>query len=259
MAPTARTSEATPSIGTPLPKPYERVFREFDRRLGEGRLNDGHRFLSERQLAEALGVASTDMREALRVLEFFGVVATSTAPGFLAHSVIRSGAEVRMAIFRTLCAQLTSFDTAEVVQIRQAIERSAARLAAVDPCADDVAELRLLIDGMRSSPSVASYIQLDATFHTRMMRFSEDGSGTMLLATLYEVQRAGLVAAFKSARDSLEVRRSLTNRLSDFVDAVAARDGSGAAEIVSGYIEAFYTATGFSERTRSVWSVVRRR
>src|SRR5687768_15622072 len=55
---------------------FEEILEQLERAIGTGSLGAGDRLPPERELAAAFGVSRTSVRDALRVLEALGIVAT---------------------------------------------------------------------------------------------------------------------------------------------------------------------------------------
>src|SRR5262245_28701150 len=60
---------------------FEDVILQFERAIEEGSLRDGDRLPTERELAATLGVSRASVREALRVLEMYGVLVARPGTG----------------------------------------------------------------------------------------------------------------------------------------------------------------------------------
>ncbi|WP_006717007.1 FadR/GntR family transcriptional regulator [Desulfitobacterium metallireducens] len=55
-------------------KTYQEVLKQINNRVIEGKLRPGDRLMGEREMAAELGVSRTTLREALRTMEFLGLV-----------------------------------------------------------------------------------------------------------------------------------------------------------------------------------------
>ena len=97
------------------------VFNTLREAILKGELKPGER-LMELQLAAKLGVSRTPIREAIRMLEQEG----------LAVTIPRKGAEV---------AKMTEKDMEDVLQIREALDELAVRIACEQIRADQLEEL----------------------------------------------------------------------------------------------------------------------
>ncbi|RME34565.1 MAG: FadR family transcriptional regulator, partial [Deltaproteobacteria bacterium] len=59
-----------------IESPVDKIIRQIRDLISGGHLKPGDRLPPERQLAEKLGVGRTHVREAIRKLEFYGILKT---------------------------------------------------------------------------------------------------------------------------------------------------------------------------------------
>lgn len=114
----------------------------------DGMFQPGDRIVESR-VARQLGVSQATVREALREIEAFGIIATST----------NRGAFVR---------PLTTRDVVEMYDMRALLEGHAARLAVQRLSDEDLARLEALVDEqvqLASSGQVREMIARDVDFH----------------------------------------------------------------------------------------------
>ena len=226
---------------------HEQVVAEIENRLITGALKAGDRLPPERQFAEALGVSRGAVREALRILEAIGVVEAGTGSGPTSGSVIVKDTVAGMAMVMRVHLQLASFSQDDLVEVRLLIERLAAGKAADVATSGDVDELRALVEQMRGVHTTATYNDLDAAFHVRIVQASGNALAAVLMAAMREALRQAMVTAFESLDDVSATMAKLTDEHAAIVDAIAAHDGGLATELVGTHIVDFYRSIGFSE------------
>ena len=120
------------------------VFNTLREAILKGELKPGER-LMELQLASKLGVSRTPIREAIRMLEQEG----------LAVTMPRKGAEV---------AKMTLKDMEDVLEVREALDELAAKIA----CDDELANLKTIKDEFKrsmDSGDVKKIAEEDVKFH----------------------------------------------------------------------------------------------
>jgi DNA-binding FadR family transcriptional regulator len=226
---------------------HEQVVAEIENRLIAGSLKAGDRLPPERQFAEALGVSRGAVREALRILEAIGVVEAGTGSGPSSGSMIVKDSIAGMAMVLRIHLQLASFTQDDLVEVRLLIEHLAARKSAETATSEDIADLRSLVEEMRGVHTTAAYNDLDASFHVRIVRASDNALAAVLMAALRDALRQAMVTAFDSLNDPAGMMQALTDEHAAIVDAIAAGNGDQAAELVTSHILSFYRAVGFSE------------
>jgi GntR family transcriptional regulator, transcriptional repressor for pyruvate dehydrogenase complex len=226
---------------------HEQVVAEIENRIIAGSLKAGDRLPPERQFAEALGVSRGAVREALRILEAIGVVEAGTGSGPTSGSTIVKDSISGMAMVMRIHLQLASFTQDDLVEVRLLIEGLAARKTAESATTEDIADLRALVEEMRRVHTTASYNDIDAAFHVRIVRASGNSLAAVLMAALREALRQAMVTAFERLEDPASTMQTLTEEHAAIVEAIAKRDPDLAAELVTNHIRGFYRAVGFSE------------
>lgn len=124
------------------------VFNTLREAILKGELKPGER-LMELQLAAKLGVSRTPIREAIRMLEQEG----------LAVTIPRKGAEV---------ARMTEKDMEDVLEIREALDELAAKIACTRMTEDQLKQLEMIketfVESTRSH-DVKRIAEADVSFH----------------------------------------------------------------------------------------------
>ena len=148
---------------------YEHVALQIEQNIRSGELAIGARIPSERELARQFGVSRVVVREAMRHLEAQGVIEVR-------HG---SGTYVRMVPVRTLSQNLTLLidleqaTFADLIIVRQSLERTSARLAAQHATTQDKRALEECLhemevaaaSGLHDRRSYEGYGALDTRLH----------------------------------------------------------------------------------------------
>ena len=163
----------------------EKAFDELKTAILSGRLASGAA-LAEVELAEALGISRTPVREALARLRTAGLVEAIPGGG----NVVRT---------------LSHDEVRELFLLREALECVAAREWVGGPRSpDDLDELERLIDQQRraqKSGDVERFLDADERFHLAIARQAGLTQTTALLASLRErMRQAGLRAVTQPDR-----------------------------------------------------------
>lgn len=184
----------------------------------KGRQGAGSR-LTEQELAEAVGVSRTPIREALRRLHAEGLV----------HFEPNHGAIV---------ASFELHDAEEIFELRALLEPAGARRAAGSATAQEIAELRLLAEQqMRESTSrQGAYLTRIGELNDRFHRLIQQASNSRRLTkALSGILEAPLILRTFSAYTAGELRRSADQHL-ELVQALEARDPDWAHSIMQAHI-----------------------
>lgn len=154
----------------------ELVVERIQELIRSGEWAVGARIPAEPDLVAQLGVGRNTVREAVRALEHSGFLEPRRGDG----TYVRSRNLMAAAIGR--CVE--NSEILELLQVRRALEREAARSAASTRNDDDVRELDRLLTEMREAfgaEDLDRYINADIAFHTAIITASGNG----LLGELY--------------------------------------------------------------------------
>lgn len=147
------------------PRAYEVVLSWVEDRILSGELGVGDLLPSERDLAQRLSVSRAAVREAVRSLQAQGVLRSSVgaaATGGTRISALPSGALSRLL---RMHVALANFPLDDVLEVRVALERLSARLAAASLTSDDLGAIRATLVSMREASTRAEFNDADTAFH----------------------------------------------------------------------------------------------
>jgi DNA-binding GntR family transcriptional regulator len=154
------------------PSLTESVAAELRDGISTGRLKPGER-LVEADLAAQMGISRAPVREALRQLEFEGLV----------EGRLRRGYSVR---------QISAAELSELYDLRVLLEPVLARSAAERITSDHLADLRLIVDRMHDAArnqQWADVAQADREFHIQVGRLSDRPLTAQIFDHLHEQGR----------------------------------------------------------------------
>jgi GntR family transcriptional repressor for pyruvate dehydrogenase complex len=157
----------------------EAAIRQVSEMIASASLLPGERLPPEAELAERLGASRNTVREAVRALVTArvldvrrgdGTYVTSLRPELLLEGI-------------AFAADLMQPDfSIELVEVRRILEPAAAAMAARRVDADDLAELRRVLDRMRSARGPEALIRADSEFHALVARASGNATLASMLA-----------------------------------------------------------------------------
>ena len=157
-------------------KVSDSVAAQLERLITTGIYKTGDKLPPERTLAEQFGVGRSSMREAIRMLEASGLVATSHGVGvFVVNTTPRDAVRSELLI-------LDRFTVVELFEVRHLIEPEAAALSARRISASEAADLMRLLQAA-SDPRLPGevFASLDNQLHTTIVRATKN----RLLLQLY--------------------------------------------------------------------------
>lgn len=117
--------------------PVDIIIRQIRNLIISGNLKPGEKLPSERKLSETFGVGRTYVRDAIKKLEFFGILKALPQSG-----TVVSGSDISVleGIFSNVI-KLNKNDFFHLVETRVLLEKESARLAALRRSEKDIEEL----------------------------------------------------------------------------------------------------------------------
>ena len=200
---------------------YEEVAARLREFIDAEELKPGDRLLSERDLAQRLGVSRTSVRQALTALRVAGLVDIRHGDGVY---LLRSPEDVVPSLAEELLqshAQLPA-----IIEVREALETQTARLAARRRSDDDLAQMR---DALRDMAAAIERgddgADADVRFHGAITKASHNevlaGLMDQLADVIDQTRRASLSRPGRPPKSLLAHEK--------IVQAIAEQDEDGAA------------------------------
>jgi GntR family transcriptional regulator, transcriptional repressor for pyruvate dehydrogenase complex len=152
-------------------KPADLILRQIRNLISSGALKAGDRLPSERELAERFGVGRGHVREALRKLEFYGVLQTFPQSG-------TTVASLGVAALERLISNLLDLDRDDVkalTETRVILEMHAAQLAAQRATEPAIAALKSALAAFRIEVDAGRHgVEEDLLFHLEIARAAKN-------------------------------------------------------------------------------------
>lgn len=165
--------------------PTDKIIQQLKQLITTGQLKPGDRLPAERVLAEKLGVSRSYVREAIRKLEFFGLLKTSPQSGTYV-----SGYSIKM--IEGVLTDIINFnkdDFSALIEARYYMEINAARLAAMRRTGEDLELLRSAVaDYDNKVNNKQDAVQEDMFIHLRIANATKNSVfESMLLMLLPDI------------------------------------------------------------------------
>jgi GntR family transcriptional repressor for pyruvate dehydrogenase complex len=179
-------------------------------------VRDG-RVIAERTLAEQLGVGRRALRKALDLLESDGLIWRRQGQG----TFFGTPPTPRLRKLEGLATKTSPF---EIMEVRQEIEPSMARFAALRASQGDIDAMRSMVEKAANATTQAEYEKWDAAFHQRL---AESVKNTLFLAVFEAVNAVRREAAWARMRESSHsdtLIEELSAQHRDIINAIELRD-----------------------------------
>lgn len=167
--------------------PVDKIIRQLKQLITDGHLKPGDRLPAERILAEKFGVGRTYVRDAIRKLEFYGLLKTSPQSGtYVAHYNIQMMEGILNDIIN-----FNKNDFSALIEARYYMEINAARLAAQRRTDEDLDALKAAVDAYDAKiNNRENAVQEDMFIHLKIANAAKNSvMESMLLLLLPDIIR----------------------------------------------------------------------
>lgn len=207
---------------------YEVVIDSIKDMIARGELKCGEKLPSERELAERFNVSRVPIREALKILEYMGVLDSSPGDGTYVKSAAMEDPVEKMAFAVTA----TTDALMDLLELRINLESFAAYNAAQRRTDQDINELRQAIMNMRTAkkarPMSRTEIQrlreLSHQFHRRLVQAAHNKVLSTVYENLYEL--LGISRQFTTNSSGISYNSILAHEV--VFNKILQRDAEGA-------------------------------
>ncbi|MER7006081.1 FadR/GntR family transcriptional regulator [Dactylosporangium sp. NPDC000555] len=222
---TSRRLDIAPPAAGRTPKVGEQAAKRLADHILANDITPGTALPPEKELAEMLGIGRGTMREALRILEIFGMLDMRT--GRYGGPVVRRPDDNDLARALTLSFQANGSSMLDVMETRSFIEPHLASLAARRITVEQLEGLQATIDQMRE-PGITNetFQQLAREFHTLVAQAANSPVLSLLAVGLHKIG-GGDVVGIAYGPVQVEGTAKAHERI---LSALTARDSERAAE-----------------------------
>ncbi|PBI89429.1 Pyruvate dehydrogenase complex repressor [Rhodococcus erythropolis] len=215
------------------PKASERLARQLATSIVEGEIEEGARLPHESEMLAQLQVSRATLREALRLLEVWGLVVIRTGPG--GGPTVRRPSSGEFAEHLALMLQFQDLTLQDVSDARLALEPMMARLAAERITPKQIAELRDSIEIMKQSyDNSAEFWVQNQRFHSELAEAGDSRVIKMIVDSLKFIADGASSGVHYEHGELAEVIRAHTK----IVDLLEAGDVEGAAKSMHHHLDA---------------------
>ena len=151
--------------------PVDKIIRQIKNLITSGQLKAGDKLPSERKLAEKLGVGRTSIRDAIRKLEFYGILKTMPQSG----TVVAGMGITALEGLITDVLKIENNDFTALVETRVLLETETARLAAERRTDEDIEKIKSALQAYeKAAIEEVSAVEQDLMFHLKIAEASKN-------------------------------------------------------------------------------------
>jgi len=221
-----------------VPKAADVLAETLREQILNGRLGVGSLLPNERELSERAGLSRTSVREALRILEVEGLIATRTGRNGGSEVVRPTSATLERSVGIFIRGQ--NIRNQSVLEVREAIEPQAARLAAMHHQAEDWAALVQAQEKLlQAGEDIPAFLQANLDWHVSVVRASHN---ELLIAFIAAISSSVYAATDLAGFNSAEVRRAVGVAHQRVMDAIEARNSDSAARRMGRHVGAYVSS-----------------
>lgn len=205
------------------PNLYETVADHLEQMILNDKLKVGERLPSEAALAESFGVSRNIIRESLKILKERQLIQVRNGDG--ARVIKPELSSLREVVNRMI--QMDSIELQQIYEFREAIEVSAAGLAAQKASPAQAQRLMQIIDDMRDNLSnIDRWVQYDLLFHVELSK----ASGNPLFFHFMSSMSDSLTMIFRKGFDAPDAKDTSLRLHRQIADAIFRHDSITAEE-----------------------------
>lgn len=194
--------------------PTDKIIRQIRELITSGQLKPGDKLPPERKLAEKLGVGRTNVRDAIKKLEFYGILKTLPQSGTIVAGMGITALEGLI----TDVLKIENSDFGSLVETRVLLEVESSRLAALRRTEEDIEEIKKALEAYENGVKLNQQaVEEDLMFHLKIA----DASKNRVLKSLMLIIVPDIINNFikldicKDGRsyDALEEHKEILNHI----------------------------------------------
>ncbi|MEP0369295.1 MAG: FadR/GntR family transcriptional regulator [Cyclobacteriaceae bacterium] len=152
-------------------KPVDKIIKQIKELISSGQLKAGDKLPSERMLSDKLGVGRTHVRDAIRKLEFYGILKTLPQSG----TVVAGFGMTALEGLITDVLELEGNDFHALVETRVILEAKSARLAAERRTSSDIVSIAEALTAYEKAvKNGKDAVENDLIFHLKIAEASKN-------------------------------------------------------------------------------------
>ena len=220
-----------------VPKAADMLAAILREKILGGALDEGMPLPNERELGNQAGLSRASVREALRILEGEGLIATRIGRNGGSAVVRPSSATIERSVGIFIRGQRIRLEA--VLEARSAIEPPSARFAALhrtDADLEEIVKSHAKLEQASAAGDISAYVRANLDWHVQVVRASHN---ELLIAFISAVSQSVYVATDLEGFNSVDVRNSVIQAHRRVMDAIVAGDGDAAARRMDRHVSAY--------------------
>lgn len=217
-------------------KAYLQIIETLISLIANGKIKYGDKLYNESELMKMFNVSRPTLREALRVMEFLGIVTVSPRKGIIVNKP-----EDTSSYFPLIYIMLyQKANTKNLFELLSAIQIEMAGLAAERGTIEDFLILKKIVEASkeRLTSNYKSFVNINYNFHIQISECAKNNVCKKLMKTLHMLMKIHLEQIIK--RMPIEKRKLTIIYYSDICEAIINRNAKEAQKKMKEYLEIPY-------------------
>jgi GntR family transcriptional regulator, transcriptional repressor for pyruvate dehydrogenase complex len=220
-----------------------RIFQDVVDQIQEAiltqRLSQGDKLPPERELCETFNISRGTLREALRVLEYKGLIEIKLGTG--GGAVVKSAGSEQLTETLALLIKLGRVSVADIGEFRAGIEGQIISLAAQKATDKDIVYLDSLLEKLKNYkdlgfPAWDKFLEVDKEFHMEIANIA----GNALYKYVDDVVHINIVKYYDEYLEfSEEISDAIFDDFEQIIKAIKMQDSDLAARVAKKHISTF--------------------
>lgn len=223
----------------------DQVFDQIRELIFRGKLKPGEKMMTERDLAKAMNVSRTTIRDAIQRLTAMGLIVQKQGQGTFVKTY---DATHENPFAKAIESQNASID--DLLEVRMGLECNAASLAALRADESDIKAMRQSIEEMRQEiESGRLGTEADTSFHMAVAYAAKNPLHILIMRNFYDYLFQGIRENLESLYEEPENIQVILSQHHTILAAITSRNGEDAYSAMKTHIR--FVMDFFSKRSSS--------
>ncbi len=210
----------------------DQVFEQIRELIFRGKLKPGEKLMTERELAQAMNVSRTAIRDAVQRLSAMGLIVRKQGQGTFVKSY---DPEPTNPLVKAMEEQNATLN--HLLEVRMGLECNAASMAARRADESDINSMNQSMEEMRREIASGRLgTQADTAFHMAIAYAAKNPLHILIMRNFYDYLTHNIRENLESLYQEAENTRIILNQHQNILTAIMARDGDSALEAMKTHI-----------------------
>lgn len=212
----------------------EQVTDELQRLVLTGKLKEGEKLPSERELCELFGVSRTVVREAIRVLQTKGLVEVRPGIGSIVRSPSSNQIIEGLSLLIQAKANGAEISLVALCEVRSLLEVEISKMAAERATIEDIEEIQKIVDDLET------FVNIPARFYERAVDFHRSlalATHNLLLVIIFDAIQELVLGMRQTLVPEPVAPQAALRCFRQILEHVQARNSDGAAQGIEQHLQ----------------------